>query len=98
MGGAASRKVFLRRITAPGFFEHARSQPGGDLARPVRRPAVHHHYLVGALEALDGAGNVTFFVQRDDGGTDSHQLVIGEIEKQRTNTISAMIPSLTRGF
>ena len=68
VGGGRGGEVFLARIASPGFFDDSGAEAGGDFAGSVCGTAVDYEDFIGTAKAFDGARDVAFFVEGDDGG------------------------------
>jgi len=69
-GGLLGGIVLLTRVTVPAGLDGACAVVLGDLDGTVAGAAVHHQDLVATAQALDGAREITFLVERDDGRRD----------------------------
>ena len=72
IGGRIDGKLFLRGKARPFVDDHPRTEPFGDLARPVSTARIDHQHLVGPIERANGVGDLRFLVKRDNDGRDLH--------------------------
>src|ERR1022692_4762512 len=72
VSGLLGGPILLAGVAAPSGLDHAGPEVGGEFHGAVGGSAIQDEDLIAAAEAFDGAGDIAFFVERDDGGRDLH--------------------------